>query len=329
MLLPQLTRNSQGYAVVLALIAVAAVGALAVYIMQTSNVMTGSDDRDMVTFDRENLLTELKMVLATGDNCRLSVTGSFKKSQINMKEKQDGLPVEVWVGDGLTKVSGKLKDGDSYYKLKIQSVRLFMDKGAAQDLPQGRSSELGTLRVKYNAGAGGDMFLDLPLRVSVITNMNGQSTILTCQVPVSEDYCDAVGMTYDSGTGGCGYEVTCMEWTELASADDEWTGEAGDKCWDNYGSHLRELTLTQGRPEQGVNLESNGMLARCCFPRNMMSVQCYDFETAAEPQAWEGNKEAFCNLQADGLLSGVIFSQKQTEVGSEVNGLMIRCCYPW
>lgn len=328
MLLPQLISNQKGHALVLALVAVAGIGTLSLLMMRSSDRTKVSDVRDMQTFDRENLLTDLRMILANENNCRFSVSGDFYKSKISDKDKHQGLPVQVWLSDGTNKTRSILKDGDLYYKLRIQSVRLFMDYGdPTKEMPDGVTSQLGTLRVKYKVEDGGDYVLDLPLRVTARTNASGKSSVLTCQLPVEEKHCEAVNMVYDEASGKCEYLVACMDLNEVADKEEEWSGEVSDKCDDNLGSHLRDIILTQA--QIGPNLESNGMITKCCFPRTMYAIKCLDFETTAEAAAWIGNRDAFCNLEKEGQLTGVLFSQLQLATGTEVNGLMIRCCYPF
>jgi hypothetical protein len=269
------------------------------------------------------------MVLQTEDNCTASLKGTvFRKSKIHRFDSK-GVPVEAWLANGEERTIRKFKEGDLYYKLKISGLRLYMNKGEAKDLEPGNSTELGTLRVLYNSG-GGDQFMELPLSISV-SSEGGTSTVLGCRVAASKDKCEGVSMTFNENKGTCEHSEVCDEWLDFAELPEggaTWEGERTGFCTDNVGSHVRDIKIAQA--EGDIKVENSGMAVKCCFPKTMMSLRCFDFEEVAEYSAWDGDRNGQCDMKFGGQLQGLILSQGQVPpVGGETNGLMIRCCYPY
>jgi hypothetical protein len=316
--------NQRGFAMITVMVAVAMAGALAYYLMQTSDLLGKIDDKEMINFDRSNLETELKLILQSESNCALSFKNDFTKSAIHDPDSQEGLPIEIWMGQ-----NKKIQDGDTYYKLKILSLRLFMDQGEAANFPEGHGTELGHLKVRYNA-ASTEMNLNIPISVSFRTNSTGLSSVLGCRPAVAADLCQSVGMLYNATTGQCTYEEVCDGQLSMAGEDGEedWIGERSANCSDNLGSHMRDISLSQMRTNSGI--DTNGMKIKCCAPKTDISVRCFNYQEIAQPNDWQGDVQAYCNMRAGGYLQGLLLSQMRISASStEVNGLVIRCCYPY
>ncbi|HXH74497.1 MAG TPA: hypothetical protein VNJ08_06005 [Bacteriovoracaceae bacterium] len=122
----------------------------------------------------------------------------------------------------------------------------------------------------------------------------------------------------------------CDDWLPMAGDEDEtdWVGERTGNCSDNIGSHLRDINLGQLHTEHEI--DTNSMKIRCCFPKTMMSTRCHDYDKVAELGQWSDNVQGYCDMKAGGNLQSLLLSQEQIAGGTaEVNGLMIRCCYPF
>lgn len=188
-------RNSSGFSLVSVLIAVGLAGGLALVIMQLSGNMTSIESRSMASLDAKELLTEFRLILDDERHCRLSLAGEdpaaspvkFRKNDIDNLESDEGLPVEIWIGniEGTNRARKKFSESDEqfkkYGKLTIESIRLFMNVGTGV-YPDGNGSDLGTIRLKYsylqNKVPKG-YFQDFLVKVSFITN-GGESTIQSC-----------------------------------------------------------------------------------------------------------------------------------------------------
>lgn len=324
MLLSQLAKNERGFAMAVVITTVALAAGLAVYVMQNSDRGGRTNERDMATFDRENLLTEMKMILSDPANCKASLEGSFRKSQIRNPGKDAGHKVELWTALDGARASLKLKEGDTYYKLQVSSLRLFMNKGA-ETVPEGTWAEQGLLRVRLSGS--GEHVLDVPLTVNLLTG-EGLSTIIGCRASADPVICDSMGMLYDELKGNCYSEDVCDDVLVLANdgEEDDWMGERKGLCMENVGSHIRDIAISQ---KERDSIQSTGNSIRCCYPRNRMSVRCHELEEIAEYGAWEGDLPGECDMKPGGILQMFILGQGEVAPLHETTTLMIRCCYPY
>lgn len=188
--------NPSGFSLVSVLIATALAGGLALVVMQLSDNMSSIESRSMATLDAKELLTEFRLILDDERHCRLSLAGEnpaaspvkFKKNEIDETDSEDGLPVEIWIGniDGTSRAKKKFSESDDLYKkygkIKIESIRLYMNNSPGSSYPPGPGSDLGTLRLKYsffqNKVEKGYL-KDFLVRVSFTTS-GAESTIQSC-----------------------------------------------------------------------------------------------------------------------------------------------------
>ncbi|MEX0797964.1 MAG: type II secretion system protein [Bacteriovoracaceae bacterium] len=301
------SNNQNGVSLVGVMVAMGLVGGLAVTVMQVMSNMNQGLTRTTASEDELNLRTEIRMVLEDRKHCAASLSGySIKKENIEQPVWETGEPVELWYGDKDSNRTQKRFEGtDTYGKLRVGSLELFMNNGTFGNYPNSGGSshsDVGELFVKLTKPVSNtkrrDVTIRFPLRVTMETDASGTSVISSCSrendsVPAPfYSSCNFKDSGTDSGDDSGWHTVTC----------------GGDDV------------MSQFRVYASDKLDG-GLDASCCKLKNEPRDGCNYYTSPTSGGSDDQAHEAWCG--ADEFMVGV--SMKTG--GSRLDGpVRVKCC---
>ena len=192
--------HESGFSMVEVLVTIGLLGVVALGVMQLMKNIGQGQNFAKTSADEIELRTEIRLLLDEERFCRLSLAGngpfgspttpvSFQKMSID--EDHEGLEVELWLGNaqGTTRTNKKFSATDTskntYGKLRITSMKLFMNNGTGTNYPENPFLvDFGELRVTVEKSVSETQKRTVPIKFPIMmglsTDAGGNTTIISC-----------------------------------------------------------------------------------------------------------------------------------------------------
>ena len=220
-------KDQNGFSLLEAVIASAIMLTVTMAMLKTTRIAIAAQKNSEATIDRIDFKAKVKELVSSEKICSVSLAGdsadtTFRKSDIDNFQEDEGLEFEFFNSnqEGSARTEKLLSGSDSSFnkfgKLTIKSIKLFMNVDILGDdySPNENHRDQGIVRTTITKKIFGqkdqESNIDIPIYVTMSTDIFGRSTIKSCSDSSSE-------IEEKLEMGVANFEITYLD----TSGDDE------------------------------------------------------------------------------------------------------------